>query len=55
MINARLKNDGVKDTLFQMYDCTSYNKYTRPEVSDINYISLDDLISGRGEEQMKRY
>ena len=51
---ARLKNDGVKDTLFQMYDVLAIISTLDPEVSDINYISLDDLISGRGEEQMKK-
>ena len=37
-----------------MYDVLAIISTLDPEVSDINYISLDDLISGRGEEQMKK-
>lgn len=49
---GRLKKDGVKDALFQLYDVIAIISTLDPEVGDINYISLDDLISGRGEEKM---
>lgn len=48
----RLKKDGLKDALFQMYDVMAIISTLDPEVHDIDYISLEDLISGRGEEKM---
>lgn len=48
----RLKRDGVKDALFQLYDVMAIISTLDPEVKDIDYISLDELISGKGEDRM---
>lgn len=50
----RLKKDGVKDALFQLYDVMAIISTLDPEINDIDYISLEDLISGKGEEKMQR-
>lgn len=50
----RLKREGVKDALFQLYDVMAIISTLDPEVNDIDYISLEDLISGKGEEKMYR-
>lgn len=50
----RLKNQGVKDELFRVYDIIAIISTLNPEVECIDYISLDDLISGRGEDRMQR-
>ena len=50
----RLKNEGVKEALFQLYDVMAIISTLDPEVNDIDYISIEDLISGKGEEKMYR-
>lgn len=50
----RLKTNGIKEALFQVYDILAIVGTINPEVDQVNYISLDDLISGRGEDKLYR-
>lgn len=44
----RLKKHGIQDALFQLYDVLVIVGTANPEIENINYISLEDLISGKG-------
>ncbi|OPJ60397.1 sigma 54-interacting transcriptional regulator [Clostridium oryzae] len=48
----RLKTNGTKEALFQLYDVLAILGTTNPEVEQVEYISLEDLISGRGEDKL---
>ena len=47
-----LKQEGVEGVIFQMYDVIGIISTLDPEIKNINYVSLEDLISGNGEEKM---
>ncbi|AVK49986.1 Fis family transcriptional regulator [Clostridium sp. MF28] len=50
----RLKTFGMNEALFQLYDVLTIVGTADPEIKHINYISLEDLMSGRGENQLRR-
>lgn len=50
----RLKSLGTSEALFQLYDVLTIVGTADPEIEYINYISLEDLMSGRGENQLRR-
>lgn len=50
----RLKKYGMVDSIFQIYDVIGIISTLDAEVNDINYISLEDLISGNGEDKMHK-
>lgn len=49
----RLKKHGIKESIFQIYDVLTIVGTASPEIENINYISLEDLISGRGYNKLK--
>lgn len=50
----RLKTNGAKEALFQLYNVLAILGTANPEVEGVEYISLEDLISGRGEDKLYR-
>jgi len=50
----RLKTNGAKEALFQLYNVLAILGTANPEVEEVEYISLEDLISGRGEDKLYR-
>lgn len=48
----RLKTHGTKEAVFQLYDVLAVIGTMNPDIDEINYISLEDLISGRGEDRL---
>lgn len=44
----------MNEALFQLYDVLTIVGTADPEIKHINYISLEDLMSGRGENQLRR-
>ena len=48
----KLKSDGLKSRIFQLYDVIGIISTIDPEIKEVNYISLEDLVSGSGEEKM---
>lgn len=50
----RLKTYGTKEAVFQLYNVLAVVGTLNPEVDGMNYISLEDLISGRGEYKLHK-
>lgn len=50
----RLKSFGMSEALFQLYDVLTIVGTADPEIQYINYISLEDLMSGRAENQLRK-
>ncbi|MEH7106390.1 PRD domain-containing protein [Bacillus sp. JJ1764] len=50
----RLQELGITETLFQVYDVLGIVGTKDPEIDQVHYLSLEDLISGQGEVKMKR-
>jgi sigma-54 dependent transcriptional regulator of gfr operon len=48
----RLKNNKETEVVFQLYNVLAMIGTTNPEIKQVNYISLEDLISGRGEDKL---
>lgn len=51
---TRLKNNSTKEALFQLYEVLTIVGTANPEIEGINYISIEDLISGKGDSKLKR-
>ncbi|MCJ7842976.1 sigma 54-interacting transcriptional regulator [Lederbergia sp. NSJ-179] len=49
---SRLEEFGYTDALFQLYDVLAIVGTTDPGIREVDYISLEDLISGHGEEKL---
>ena len=49
-----LKKYGQNNSLFKQYEVQGIVGTANPEVEDINYISLEDLISGEGQEYINQ-
>lgn len=50
----RLKSYGTQEAIFRMYDVFAIIGTADPGIAQIPYISLEGLISGQGETQMRR-
>lgn len=50
----RLKSFGTTEALFQIYEVLTVVGTADPKIDDVSYISLEDLMSGRGENQLKK-
>lgn len=50
----KLKYNGLKDSMFSIYDVLAIIGTDNPKVAGIKYISLEQLISGKGEENLER-
>lgn len=50
----RLKTDEAIEALLQTYDVLAVLGTTDPEVEQLRFISLEDLISGRGEDKLHK-
>ncbi|MDT3763784.1 sigma 54-interacting transcriptional regulator [Priestia filamentosa] len=48
----RLKESGVSETIFQIYDVLAIVGTADPRLEGVHYLSLEDIISGQGEEMM---
>lgn len=49
----RLKKNGANEGIFQLYDVMTIIGTANPEVKSINYISIEDLISGKGYNKLQ--
>ncbi|MDA7026482.1 sigma 54-interacting transcriptional regulator [Bacillus sp. CLL-7-23] len=50
----RLKEHGTSEAIFQMYLVLAVIGTADPELDQVAYISLEDLISGQGEEKFRK-
>ncbi len=50
----RLRKNGMKEAPFRLYDVLAIVGTANPEVEGINFISLEDIISGKGETDVVR-
>lgn len=50
----RLKMHGASEAIFQMYHVLAVVGTADPGLEQVNYISLEDLISGEGEEALRK-
>ncbi|GGP07743.1 sigma 54-interacting transcriptional regulator [Oceanobacillus neutriphilus] len=50
----RLEESGYTDAIFQLYDVLGIVGTADPGISEIDYISIEDLISGQGEEKFEK-
>lgn len=50
----RLKELGTTEAIFQMYNILAVVGTANPGLGQIDYLSLEDLISGQGEEKMRK-
>lgn len=50
----RLCNQGIKEALFHIYDVLAIVGTADPKIQGIDYISLEELISGKGEDKLLR-
>lgn len=49
----RLSSFGTNEALFQMYNVVAIVGTADPQINNVKYISLEDLVSGNGENQLK--
>lgn len=49
----RLKELGISESIFQVYDVLAIVGTADPCISELPYISLEDIISGTGEEKIR--
>ncbi len=49
---VRLKNNGVSDELFEKYDVIAIVGTADPGIENVDYIALEDIITGTGEEEL---
>ena len=50
----RLRKNGMEEVPFKLYDVLAIVGTANPEVEGINFISLEDIISGKGETDVVR-
>ncbi|WP_088049522.1 sigma 54-interacting transcriptional regulator [Virgibacillus dakarensis] len=51
---SRLEEFGYADALFQLYDVLAIVGTADPGIREVDYISLEDLISGQGEGKLRK-
>lgn len=51
---SSIKTDEIKNSIFEKYEVLGIISTLDPEVIDIEYISLDELISGSGEKKLEK-
>lgn len=49
----RLKELGTNETIFQLYDVIAIVGTADPHIDQVPYLSLEDIITGNGEEKMR--
>ncbi|GGE25907.1 transcriptional antiterminator [Pullulanibacillus camelliae] len=50
----RLKHNGIQEAPFQLYDVLAIVGTENPNIPEINFIPLEDIISGKGERDVFR-
>ena len=50
----RLKANGLEETLFQYYNVLAIVGTVNPDIDNLSFISLEELISGDGEKKLER-
>lgn len=50
----RLKESGVSETIFQIYDVLAIVGTADPRLEGVHYLSLEDIISGQGEAMIRK-
>ncbi|MCT1902040.1 sigma 54-interacting transcriptional regulator [Oceanobacillus sojae] len=48
-----LKNNGIEENIFKEYNVIGIIGTVNPKVQDISFIAIEDIISGKGEQQLK--
>lgn len=48
-----LKNNGIKDSVFNKYDVRGIVGTAKPLIEGVPFVSLEDMVSGSGEEELE--